>query len=136
MSDDISQLIGRLRSYARSSKGDIFAAVDTIEALRAERDRLKDEVERLRNEKVAGGPRPEAMGGTPPATDPAPAVCEWASIETAPTDGTLICGAWMSGRRWATRVLYWNGHDWECPLSDGYYEPTHWMPLPPPESKE
>jgi hypothetical protein len=77
MSDDISQLIGRLRSYARSSKGDIFAAVDTIEALRAERDRLKDEVERLRNEKVAGGPRPEAMGGTPPATEPAPAVCEW-----------------------------------------------------------
>ena len=41
MSDDIYKLIGRLRSYARSSKADIFAAVDTIEALRAERDRLK-----------------------------------------------------------------------------------------------
>lgn len=41
MSDDINALIGRLRSYVRSSKGDIFAAVDTIEALRAERDRLE-----------------------------------------------------------------------------------------------
>lgn len=54
MSDDIYALIGRLRSYMRSSKyiitEDIYAAVDTIEALRAERDRLKDEVERLRGE--------------------------------------------------------------------------------------
>lgn len=83
MSDDINKLIGRLRSYVRSSKGDIFAAVDTIEALRAERDRLKDEVERLRNEKVAGVAAIEAAGaglfpasGQVPATDPAPAVCE------------------------------------------------------------
>ena len=94
MSDDISQLIGRLRSYARSSKGDIFAAVDTIEALRAERDSLKAEVERLRNEKVAGGVAvcggdtagkvesvhtvdlPNSGADIPaPATDPAP-VCE------------------------------------------------------------
>ena len=77
MSDDISQLIGRLRSYARSSKGDIFAAVDTIEALRAERDSLKAEVERLRNEKVGTHGTPEldedarkleAMGQDPGAT--------------------------------------------------------------------
>ena len=83
---------------------DVHVAADALETLVAERDRLKDEVEwvramatlvldgaealdimevlraerdRLRNEKVAGGPRPEAMGGTPPATDPASAVCEW-----------------------------------------------------------
>lgn len=44
MSDDINKLIGRLRSYARSSKyiitEDIYAAADTIEALRAERDQM------------------------------------------------------------------------------------------------
>ena len=47
MSDDIYKLIGRLRSYARSSKADIFAAVDTIEALRAERDRLKAALQKI-----------------------------------------------------------------------------------------
>lgn len=55
MSDDINALIGRLRSYMRSSKyiitEDIFAAVDTIEALCAERDRLKGEVERITKER-------------------------------------------------------------------------------------
>ena len=50
MSDDISQLIGRLRSYARSSKGDIFAAVDTIEALRDENKRLRELVKDLEEE--------------------------------------------------------------------------------------
>lgn len=53
MSDDIYKLIGRLRSHVRSSKyiitEDIFAAVDTIEALRAERDRLKAALVRLRD---------------------------------------------------------------------------------------
>ena len=61
---------------------------------------------------------------------------QWQPIETAPKDGTLICGAWMYGSRWETRALYWNGHDWECPTGDWYYDPTHWMPLPPPEAKE
>lgn len=53
MSDDIYALIGRLRSYMRSSKyiitEDIFAAVDTIEALRAERDRLKAALQEIAN---------------------------------------------------------------------------------------
>ena len=52
MSDDIYKLIGRLRSYVRSPNyitEDIFAAVDTIEALRAERDRLKAALVRLRD---------------------------------------------------------------------------------------
>lgn len=36
-----------------------------------------DEILGDAGDEVAGGPRPEAMGGTPPATEPAPAVCEW-----------------------------------------------------------
>ncbi len=57
---------------------------------------------------------------------------EWKDISTAPKDGTLICGVWLYGRRWAARSVFWNSHDWECPISDAYYTPTHWMPLPPP----
>ena len=49
-SDDINKLIGRLRSYVRSSKGDIFAAVDTIEALRAERDQMLIDLEEYRRD--------------------------------------------------------------------------------------
>lgn len=54
MSDDIYALIGRLRSYMRSSKyiitEDIFAAVDTIEALRAERDQMLIDLEEYRRD--------------------------------------------------------------------------------------
>lgn len=50
MSDDINKLIGRLRSYVRSSKGDIFAAVDTIEALRAETDQNRIDLEEYRRD--------------------------------------------------------------------------------------
>ena len=57
MSDHINKLIGRLRVYVRSSKyiitEDIFAAVDTIEALRVERDRLTREVDALQQWKDA-----------------------------------------------------------------------------------
>lgn len=165
MSDDLNKLIQRLRATFFEERDfslhDVRDAANALEALAAEcdlvrssmrsavaeRDRLKDEVERLRNEKVGTHGSPEldddarklaAMGQDPGATlatEPAPAVCEWRPIQIAPTDGTLICGAWMYGRRWATKSLFWNGHNWECPISDGYFAPTHWMPLPQPEAK-
>ncbi|MFN9163448.1 MAG: hypothetical protein ACK6DM_12230 [Alphaproteobacteria bacterium] len=57
MNDHINRLIGRLRSYLMSNKyiiaEDIFAAADTIEALRAERDRLMREVDALQQWKDA-----------------------------------------------------------------------------------
>lgn len=56
------------------------------------------EVNHSLNEKVAGGPRPEAMGSTPPATDPAPAVCVWRAnkYEGAYSPGCETPAVWYS----------------------------------------
>ncbi len=59
--------------------------------------------------------------------------CKWASMETAPKDGTevlLYCkddlqvGAWQEGWWWV--------------LCEYTLQPTHWMPLPaaPPPERE
>jgi len=67
----------------------------------------------------------------------------WQPIETAPKDGTAImlgarCGAWIG----KYLPIYQSGYKPENPwsslmlnhdhLSEKRYQPTHWMPLPPP----
>ena len=62
---------------------------------------------------------------------------EWQPIESAPKDGTWILtwtrditnmeGPWL--------VVRWNGKEWVDAVA-GFYEPTHWQPLPaPPETR-
>lgn len=76
---------------------------------------------------------------------------EWQSIETAPKDGTdvLICGGiyWCeflpcefpsrafkgSTMAWFDDSIYPNGV-WV--REETYYQPTYWMPLPPPPKDE
>jgi len=57
----------------------------------------------------------------------------WQPIETAPKDGTVILGYC----RGIQKVVNWiKGFDkWTLifsfdPNNDGWYEPTHWQPLP------
>lgn len=110
MSDDIKKLVARLRATFFGERDfslhDVRDAANALEALAAEcdlarssmrsavaeRDRLKDEVEHLRNEKVAGVAALKAAGaglspasGQAPATDPAPAVCEWTRTPWGPS---------------------------------------------------
>ena len=102
MSDDIKKLVDRLRATFFEetvfSLTDVRDAANALEALVtecdlvrssmrsavAERDRLKDEVERLRNEKVAGGVAVCGDDDIPaPATDPTSAACEWTRFAAA-----------------------------------------------------
>lgn len=67
---------------------------------------------------------------------------EWQPIETAPKDGRSVL-LWMPGgdgtddeRRcdigcWG--VPDWSHYEmWLMNMGDGWFAPTHWMPLPPP----
>jgi hypothetical protein len=67
---------------------------------------------------------------------------EWQPIETAPKDGTKILLGYFPDpvyegasvmRSW--EVAFWHGihRKWcgrELLNSEGYFSPTHWMPLP------
>ena len=58
---------------------------------------------------------------------------KWYPIETAPKDGTRIM-AWRELNQKYPRIMAWdtvqNNGGWR---SNGlYFNPTHWMPLPPP----
>ena len=75
----------------------------------------------------------------------------WQPIESAPKDGTYILvsnpaagGSWVahwfpvavSGYKfdqlWRSVML----NHWHIPEKTRYVPPTHWMPLPPPPTKE
>ena len=114
MSDDIKELVKRLdeqwdrRRISDSPFGDMSClladAADALEALVAERDRLKDEVERLRNEKVAGVAALEAAGaGLSPASGQAPAA------EPEVVCDTLVCiwGSNLTQRRSGLHDVSW-----------------------------
>jgi hypothetical protein len=58
---------------------------------------------------------------------------EWQPIETAPKDGTPVLafigdgdGAAVLG--WSAGCREWQDYNGSSPR----YDPTHWMPLPPP----
>ncbi len=57
---------------------------------------------------------------------------QWETIKTAPKDGTLILAWTVEGDR--PCVLAWRTYRWDDDSGDSYqdYQPTHWMPLPPP----
>lgn len=60
----------------------------------------------------------------------------WQPIETAPKDGTQILGytVWpaLTAVRWAQESFYYGRPGWEDEFSNVEWQPTHWMPLPPP----
>ena len=102
------QLLDTLKGNFSSA---LLLAEQHAERAEAERDRLKDEVERLRIEKVAGGAGSQIIGRGAdqfivddpfgPPTDPAPAVCEWTK------DGGRTVSTCMPGgiTQWV-----WNGN--------------------------
>lgn len=62
---------------------------------------------------------------------------EWQPIETAPKDGTAVLCFWtrsvyVDGRAYA--IAQCHSGTWVSVDDDEveYWEPTHWMPLPPP----
>ena len=65
--------------------------------------------------------------------------CQWQPIETAPRDGTYILLGWFleGGGGGHPEVAFWHSTKqlW-CSSrllnAEGYYSPTHWMPLPDP----
>lgn len=63
---------------------------------------------------------------------------QWRQISTAPKDGTFILVLDADGEvRYAqwNKPGWWCGHD--CYGNDEFVEdPTHWMPLPPPQGEE
>lgn len=79
----------------------------------------------------------------------------WRDISTAPKDGTPILIGWIDGNGWTERRAWWvdafecvgfarsQNPKWRGAWSDNAvasfgmeevheYQPTHWMPLPPP----
>ena len=67
---------------------------------------------------------------------------QWKPIETAPKDGTWIM---VSAGEWEPEAACWSESvwltGWYCGggRSDSYgpsFDPTHWMPLPPPPAGE
>ena len=78
---------------------------------------------------------------------------EWKPIETAPHGKTMLIGFKNQLGKWrTTRGCYFDqefiDENWECDSSEGWYEtpvegeecyrvdPSHWMPLPPPPTKD
>lgn len=60
---------------------------------------------------------------------------EWQPIDTAPRDGTeiLICDAVTTYTPYRAYPALWEPeYGWRDPDWDGGYDPTHWMPMPPP----
>jgi hypothetical protein len=60
---------------------------------------------------------------------------EWRPIWTAPKDGTdVLVSLWnRAGERCAAVAFYQDGEWWMNDPDDApVFEPTHWMPLPPP----
>lgn len=59
----------------------------------------------------------------------------WLPIDTAPTDGTQILIA-IAGDEFEPSWAYWEHRfrTWMLPTTNRYFEfePTHWMPIPPP----
>lgn len=65
----------------------------------------------------------------------------WQPIETAPKDGTEVLGV-VAGSLGTASVTCMVEGEWQCSDFDEYeyvsctWEPTHWMPLPPPPGGE
>lgn len=66
---------------------------------------------------------------------------EWQPIKTAPKDGTRFIGGEPNNYA-RTRIYWWShpqfrkfGNGWAFE-GDKLYNPTHWMPLPPPPKGE
>ena len=66
---------------------------------------------------------------------------EWASIETAPKDGTRVLALWVWSERgkvgggYTHEVVAWDGRWWRFSNGESVSEPSHWQPLPePPET--
>lgn len=63
----------------------------------------------------------------------------WQPIETAPKDGTniLVFGYGdMTVVHWNIYGLYWNLSESGAYAENGEWQPTHWMPLPPPPATD
>jgi hypothetical protein len=74
---------------------------------------------------------------TPPTFRPPPKeLNRWQSMDTAPTDGTVIIGRgkdfWDSNNTMVTQMKFHNGMWWRDNNGYGYtigFHPTDWMPL-------
>lgn len=60
---------------------------------------------------------------------------EWQPIKTAPRDGTVLLG--WDGSNLATCYYFFDLNAWYLEVTgayadDGFWQPTHWQPLPPP----
>ena len=66
-------------------------------------------------------------------------MARWQPIETAPKDGTKIL-AYDPDRGGSCEILYWGSWKgkgaWQDDEANGYYEPSHWMPLPEPPQQD
>jgi hypothetical protein len=61
----------------------------------------------------------------------------WRAIESAPKDGSyiLVAGLKFEDQTYMEVTSFYMGR-WQVAWMDGYAEPTHWRPLPPPPAKE
>lgn len=61
---------------------------------------------------------------------------EWRPIETAPKDGTELIASRFWGDGSVVAIMHWLPLDgdgfWDSDGWDADWEPTHWIPLPPP----
>ena len=62
----------------------------------------------------------------------AKAALQWQPIETAPKDGTEFLGSVGVSYQGGVVVLHWDKDDGFIDWDADFWDPTHWMPLPPP----
>ena len=64
-------------------------------------------------------------------------VNDWQSIETAPQDGTEIFGAKrLQTGKWIMHTIKFLRGKWRVTWDHVEIEPTHWRPLPPPQTPD
>lgn len=138
----IARDIATIRSALRSNTGAQPASEERERALDALEDRIRDEERRAVRRPaefvtltMAEAKALRALRSSPPVAPEG--ARDWRPIETAPKDGTVVVGWFVSTRpNWSVLppsadVMYWTDHNGGGWVRHAHGEPMYWHPLPP-----